>query len=73
VPVPGFPKRSFSTLNVKNGAIQRATVPLRFAMTVSRDDTRVFGGREAAERIAASVGRDRATRARELADKVRRG
>ena len=73
VPVPGFPKRSFSTLNVKNGAIQRATVPLRFAMTIPRDDTMVFGGREAAERIAASVGRDRATRARELADRVRRG
>lgn len=71
VPVPGFPKRSFSTMNISDGLLQRVTVPLRFAVTMSRDDTKTFGAREAANRIAASLGRDRASRARELAQRVR--
>lgn len=73
VPVPGFPKRSFTTMTVRNGALQHVGVPLRFATTSHRDDERIFGGRAAADRIARSVGRDRATRARELAARVRRG
>lgn len=71
VPVPGFPRRSFSSVNVKHGMLQHASVPLRFAVTESRDDTRIFGARAAADRIAASVGRDRLSRVHELAAKVR--
>jgi hypothetical protein len=71
VPVPGFPKRSYSTMTVKRGMLSHVGVPLRFATTESRDDTKIFGARTAADRIAVAVGRDRATRARELAARVR--
>jgi hypothetical protein len=72
VPVPGFPKRSFSSMSVKHGMLQHVSVPLRFAVTERAEDTRVFGGRVAADAIAASVGRDRKSRAQMLAASVRR-
>lgn len=71
VPVPGYPKRSFSTMSIRNGFIQRVTVPLRFARTVSRDVTKTFGVREAADRIARSVGLDRESRVHKMAQKVK--
>jgi F like protein len=73
VPVPGFPKRSFASVNVRGGALTQATVPLRFAVTMPRDDTKIIGGRAAVDRIAASLGRDRGSRMRELVNRVKGG
>lgn len=67
VPVPGFPKRSNGFMSMKAGQLDRVTVPVRFGWTVDRAQTHTFGTEAAAERIAASIGRDRASRVREFA------
>lgn len=71
VPVPGFPKKAFTTMAIKNGFLQHVGVPLRFATTSHRNDERAFGGRAAIDQIARSVGRDRKSRVQELATRVR--
>lgn len=72
VPVPGYPKRSFSTMSVQKGVLNRVTVPLRFAVaTPEQRQEWTFGIRRAADRIAASIGRDRMSRVHELATRVR--
>jgi hypothetical protein len=74
VPVPGYPKRSFSTMSVQKGVLNRVTVPLRFAVSTGTHEQRqerTFGIRRAADRIAASIGRDRMSRVHELATRVR--
>lgn len=66
VPVPGFPKRSNAFMSMKAGQIDRVTVPLRFGRVV-KGQTVSFGADAAAERIAASIGRDRVSRVRAFA------
>jgi hypothetical protein len=66
VPVPGFPKRSNGFMSMKAGQLDRVTVPLRFGRVV-KSETISFGASAAAERIAASIGRDRASRVRAFA------
>lgn len=66
VPVPGFPKRSNGFMSMKAGQLDRVTVPLRFGRAV-KGQTMSFGADAAAERIAASIGRDRVSRVREFA------
>lgn len=66
VPVPGFPKRSSGFMSMKAGQLDRVTVPLRFGRVV-KSQTISFGVDAAAARIAASIGRDRASRVRAFA------
>ena len=66
VPVPGFPKRSNAFMSMKAGELDRVTVPLRFGRVVP-SETMSFGADAAAERIAASIGRDRMSRVRAFA------
>lgn len=66
VPVPGFPKRSNGFMSMKAGQLDRVTVPIRFGRVV-KGQTMSFGADAAAERIAASIGRDRVSRVREFA------
>lgn len=66
VPVPGFPKRSNAFMSMKAGQLDRVTVPLRFGRVVKEQAT-PFGTDAAAERIAASIGRDRESRVRAFA------
>jgi hypothetical protein len=66
VPVPGFPKRSSGFMSMKSGQLDSVTVPVRFGRVVE-PQTMSFGADAAAERIAASIGRDRASRVREFA------
>lgn len=66
VPVPGFPKRSNAFMSMKAGQLDRVTVPLRFGRVV-KGQTMSFGADAAAERIAASIGRDRASRVHSFA------
>lgn len=66
VPVPGFPKRSNGFMSMKAGQLDRVTVPLRFGRVV-KGQTTSFGADAAAERIAASIGRDRVSRVRAFA------
>jgi hypothetical protein len=66
VPVPGFPKRSNAFISMKAGQLDRVTVPLRFGRVV-KGQTMSFGADAAAERIAASIGRDRASRVHSFA------
>lgn len=66
VPVPGFPKRSNGFMSMKAGQLDRVTVPVRFGRTVPAQ-TMSFGADAAAERIAASIGRDRLSRVRQFA------
>jgi len=66
VPVPGFPKRSNAFMSMKAGQLDRVTVPLRFGR-VMKGQTTSFGADAAAERIAASIGRDRASRVHSFA------
>lgn len=66
VPVPGFPKRSNGFMSMKAGQLDRVTVPLRFGRVVKEQAT-PFNVDAAAERIAASIGRDRASRVRAFA------
>jgi 2'-5' RNA ligase len=69
VPVPGFPKRNFSHLGVKHGVLDRIAVPVRFGThTVEQQST--FGTKAAADRIAESIGRDRASRVHQFAAKL---
>lgn len=67
VPVPGFPKRSNAFMSMKAGQLDQVTVPLRFGRVVP-GQTMSFGADAAAERIAASIGRDRMSRVREFAE-----
>lgn len=67
VPVPGFPKRSNGFMSMKAGQLDRVAVPVRFGRVVE-SQTMSFGADAAAERIAASIGRDRASRVREFAE-----
>lgn len=66
VPVPGFPKRSNAFMSMKAGQLDQVTVPLRFGRVVP-GQTMSFGADAAAERIAASIGRDRVSRVRAFA------
>lgn len=66
VPVPGFPKRSNGFMSMKAGQLDSVAVPVRFGRAVA-PQTVSFGADVAAERIAASIGRDRASRVREFA------
>ena len=61
VPVPGFPKRSNGFMSMKAGHLDHVTVPVRFGRVVE-PQTMSFGNDAAAERIAASIGRDRKSR-----------
>lgn len=70
VPVPGFPKRSYSSMGIKAGALAHVGVPLRFGKR-NHTESAVFGSKAVADRIAASVGRDLATQVRQLADEIR--
>jgi hypothetical protein len=66
VPVPGFPKRSNAFMSMKAGQLEHVTVPVRFGRVVE-PQTMSFNTDAAAERIAASIGRDRASRIHNLA------
>jgi hypothetical protein len=66
VPVPGFPKRSKGFMSMKAGQLDHVAVPVRFGRTVE-PQTMSFGADAAAERIAASIGRDRESRVRAFA------
>ena len=66
VPVPGFPKRSNGFMSMKAGQLDHVAVPVRFGRVVESQSTS-FGTDAAAERIAASIGRDRVSRLREFA------
>jgi hypothetical protein len=61
VPVPGFPKRSNAFMSMKAGQLDHVTVPVRFGRVVPPQTTS-FGTDAAAERLAASIGRDRVSR-----------
>lgn len=69
VPVPGFPKRNFSHLGLKHGELDRIAVPVRFGVTTEQT-TSAYGTKAAAERIAASIGRDRASRVHQFASRL---
>lgn len=60
VPVPGFPKAT-AFMSVKSGHLNHVEVPVRFGRVVQPEQI-TFGTDAAAERIAASIGRDRASR-----------
>lgn len=66
VPVPGFPKRSNAFMSMKAGQLEHVTVPVRFGRVVEPQTTS-FNADAAAERIAASIGRDRASRVHNFA------
>jgi hypothetical protein len=66
VPVPGFPKRSNAFMSMKAGQLEHVTVPVRFGRVVA-PQTMSFNTDAAAERIAASIGRDRASRVHSFA------
>jgi hypothetical protein len=66
VPVPGFPKRSNAFMSMKAGQLEHVTVPVRFGRIVE-PQTMSFNTDAAAERIAASIGRDRVSRVHSLA------
>lgn len=66
VPVPGFPKRSNAFMSMKAGQLEHVTVPVRFGRIVE-PQTLSFNADAAAERIAASIGRDRASRVHSFA------
>lgn len=66
VPVPGFPKRSKGFMSMKAGQLDHVAVPVRFGRVVE-PQTMSFGANAAAERIAASIGRDRESRVRAFA------
>jgi hypothetical protein len=66
VPIPGFPKRSNAFMSMKAGQLDHVAVPLRFGRVV-KGQTTSFGADAAAERIAASIGRDRASRVHSFA------
>jgi hypothetical protein len=67
VPVPGFPKRTSGFMSMKAGQLDHVAVPVRFGRVVE-PQTMSFGADAAAERIAASIGRDRASRVRHFAE-----
>ena len=67
VPVPGFPKRSNGFMSMKSGQLDHVTVPVRFGRVVEPQVVS-FGTDAAAERIAVSIGRDRASRVRQFAE-----
>lgn len=69
VPVPGFPKRNYSHLGLKHGELDRITVPVRFGVTTEQPPS-AYGTKAAAERIAASIGRDRASRVHQFASRL---
>lgn len=72
VPVPGFPKRSHSFVSTERGELAHVGVPLRFAVrTEVAEEMTVFGLQAAADKIAASVGRDRASKIHQMAAQVR--
>jgi hypothetical protein len=66
VPVPGFPKRSNAFMSMRGGQLEHVTVPVRFGRVVE-PQTMSFNADAAAERIAASIGRDRASRVHSFA------
>jgi len=66
VPVPGFPKRSNAFMSMKAGQLEHVTVPVRFGR-IAEPQTLSFNADAAAERIAASIGRDRASRVHSFA------
>lgn len=66
VPVPGFPKRSSGFMSMKAGQLDHVAVPVRFGRVVESQIVS-FGTDAAAERIAASIGRDRESRIRQFA------
>lgn len=66
VPVPGFPKRSKGFMSMKAGQLDHVAVPVRFGRVVEPQPVS-FGADAAAERIAASIGRDRESRVRAFA------
>lgn len=70
VPVPGFPRRSYQTVNVKAGLLTRSLTPLRFGYHMPVDPEPV-GMRAAVESIAEAVGRGRETRVRTFAAELR--
>jgi hypothetical protein len=70
VPVPGFPKRSNAFMSMKAGQLDHVTVPVRFGRSV-QPQTMSFGADAAAERIAASIGRDRVSRLHSFAAQLR--
>jgi hypothetical protein len=70
VPVPGFPKRSNSYLSMKAGHLDHVTVPVRFGR-MAKEQTRTFNTDAAAARLAASIGRDRASRVHTFAANLR--
>lgn len=69
VPVPGFPKRSYQTMNIRGGVLHHSNTPLRFGRTAGVVEP--VGMRAAVDRIAESVGRDPQTRMREFASNLR--
>lgn len=69
VPVPGFPKRNFSQLGIKHGELDRIAVPVRFGVATEQTPS-AYGTKAAAERIAASIGRDRASRVHQFASQL---
>lgn len=70
VPVPGFPKRS-GFMSMKSGQLEHVTVPVRFGVRQVQGETLSFGADAAAERIAASIGRDRVSRIHSFAAALR--
>lgn len=69
VPVPGFPRRTYSHVGVSGGYLNRVSVPVRFGVRQDAPTT-PFGAQAAAERIAASIGRDREGRLRAFASNL---
>lgn len=70
VPVPGFPKRSYSHMGVSDGYLNRVSVPVRFGVRQAASPA-PYGSKAAADRIAASIGRDRASRVHSFASHLR--
>lgn len=70
VPVPGFPKRTYSHMNVSDGYLSRVSVPVRFGVRQEKAPE-AFGTKAAADRIAASIGRDRESRVHTFATHLR--
>lgn len=70
VPVPGFPKRSNGFMSMKAGQLDRVAVPVRFGRVIPAR-TEAFNTRAAADRLAASIGRDRHSRMAAFAANLR--
>lgn len=66
VPVPGFPKRTYSHVSVSDGYLNRVSVPVRFGVRFDAPAMETFGVKAAADKIAASIGRDRTSRIHEF-------